>query len=232
MAKWPPSPHEAFFKLTVRCGEQAQVDWGSFGKLRIGSGERQLSCFVMVFSWSRATFARFTLDQTLESFVRCHVDASEAFGGVPREALYDNLKSVVIERQGNLIRFQPHILELCGHYHFAPKPVGVRQGNQKGRVERRIRDLRESFFAARTFSGLDDTNRQLDHWIAQVVHARQVPGDDARTVAQALAEERERLPGLPQHPRLRPHQDEPLGQSTCASMATITRSHTPWSESQ
>src|SRR5690606_7022868 len=66
-----------------------------------------------VLSWSRATFARFTLDQTLESFVRCHVEAFEAFGGVPREALYDNLKSVVIERQGDLIRFHPHILELC-----------------------------------------------------------------------------------------------------------------------
>ena len=195
----PLPKHEAFFRLTVLCGEQAQVDWGSFGKIRIGSNERRLSCFVMVLSWSRATFARFTLDQTLESFVRCHVEAFAAFGGVPREVLYDNLKSVVIERQGDLIRFHPHILELCGHYHFAPKPVGVRRGNEKGRVERRIRDIRESFFAARSFSGLDDLNRQLDHWNEHVVHARQVPGDDARTVAQALAEERERLLPLPEH---------------------------------
>lgn len=64
-----PTPrHEAFFRLTVLPGEQAQVDWGSFGKLRTGNGERALSCFVMVLAWSRATFARFTLDQTLESF--------------------------------------------------------------------------------------------------------------------------------------------------------------------
>ncbi len=195
----PASHHEAFFRLTVLPGEQAQVDWGSFGKLRVGRSERKLSCFVMVLCWSRATFARFTLDQTLESFVRCHVEAFESFRGVPREALYDNLKSVVLERQGDLIRFHPHILELSGHYHFAPKPVGIRRGNEKGRVERRIRDIRESFFAARTVASLDDLNAQLDRWLAEVVHSRVVPGEDTLTVAEALDQERARLLGLPEH---------------------------------
>jgi transposase len=195
----PASRHEAFFKLNTLPGEQAQVDWGSFGKLRIGRGMRNLSCFVMVLAWSRATFARFTLDQTLESFLRCHVAAFGALRGVPRAILYDNLKSVVLERQGDLVRFHPQILELAGHYHFAPKPVGIARGNEKGRVEKRIRDLRESFFAARDFSTLDDLNRQLDEWLRRVVNARLVPGDSSRTVEQALTEERERLLLLPEH---------------------------------
>jgi transposase len=195
----PASRHEAFFKLNTLPGEQAQVDWGSFGKLRIGRGVRNLSCFVMVLAWSRATFARFTLDQTLESFLRCHVAAFGALRGVPRSILYDNLKSVVLERQGDLVRFHPQILELAGHYHFAPKPVGIARGNEKGRVEKRIRDLRESFFAARDFSTLDDLNRQLDEWIRRIVNARLVPGDTAHTVEQALAEEQERLLPLPEH---------------------------------
>ena len=196
----PVSRHEAFFRLTVLPGEQAQVDWGSFGKLRVGRGERRLSCFVMVLSWSRATFARFTLDQTLESFVRCHVEAFGRLEGVPRAILYDNLKSVVLERQGDLIRFHPRILELAGHYHFAPTPVGVARGNEKPRVERRIRDLRESFFAARSFSSLDDLNRQLDEWLERIVHARRVPGEDQLIVRDALLQERERLLPLPEHP--------------------------------
>jgi transposase len=195
----PTSRHEAFFRLTVLPAEQAQVDWGSFGKIRVGHGERALSCFVMVLAWSRATFARFTLDQTLESFVRCHVDAFNRFGGVPRAVLYDNLKSVVLERQGDLIRFHPRILDLAGHYHFAPTPVGIARGNEKPRVERRIRDIRESFFAARAFSSLADLNQQLDSWIERVVHARLVPGDDARSVSKALAEEQPRLLPLPEH---------------------------------
>ena len=132
--------------------------------------------------------------------MRCHVDAFNRLGGVPRKVLYDNLKSVVLERQGDLIRFHPRILELSGHYHFEPTPVGIARGNEKGRVERRIRDLREGFFAARSFTSLEDLNRQLDDWIERVVHARLVPGGDTRTVAEALHEERERLLPLPEHP--------------------------------
>jgi len=195
----PVSRYEAFFRLTALPAEQAQVDWGSFGKIRVGRGERFLSCFVMVLRYSRATFARFTLDQTLESFARCHVDAFERFGGVPRAVLYDNLKSVVLERQGDLIRFHPRILELAGHYHFAATPVGVARGNEKGTVERRIQDVRNSFFAARSFSSVIDLNRDLDHWLERVVHARLVPGDDSRTVRHAFDEEKSRLLPLPEH---------------------------------
>ena len=86
-----------FFRLRTLPGEQAQVDWGCFGSLVVGKAKRPLSCFVMVLSWSRAVFAHFTLDQTLESFVRCHVRAFEDFGGVPRALLYDNLKTAVLE---------------------------------------------------------------------------------------------------------------------------------------
>src|SRR5664279_3063606 len=226
----PASRHEAFFKLNTLPGEQAQVDWGSFGKLRIGCGVRNLSCFVLVLAWSRATFARFTLDQTLESFLRCHAAAFEALRGVPRSILYDNLKSVVLERQGDLVRFNPQILELAGHYHFAPKPVGVARGNEKGRVEKRIRDLRESFFAAREFLTLDDLNRQLDEWIRRVVNARLVPGDTSRTVEQALTEERERLLPLPEHAlrmttRAPPAQASiPIFASTETTIQFLTRS--------
>lgn len=195
----PAPAAEAFFRLSTLPGEQAQVDWGSFGKIRISNAERVLSCFVMVLSWSRATFARFTLDQTIESFLRCHVEAFAAFKGVPRSALYDNLKSVVLERQGDLIRFHPRILEFAGHYHFAPKPVAVARGNEKGRVERRIRDLRESFFAARSFGSLADLNRQLDVWLRDVAHQRLVPGDATKRVVEALADEQQKLLPLPEH---------------------------------
>ncbi|HBY98171.1 MAG TPA: IS21 family transposase [Chloroflexi bacterium] len=212
----PRPQHEAFFRLTTLPGEQAQVDWGSFGMITVGNCQRRLSCFVMVLAWSRATFARFTLDQTLESFIRCHVEALQTFGGAPREALYDNLKSVVLERQGDLIRFHPQILELAGHYHFAPKPVGVRRGNEKGRVERRIRDLRESFFAARPFSSLSDLNGQVDRWVEQIAHARNVPDDPSLTVREALEQERERLLPLPEHPFV------------CDRMLTIRSGKTPY----
>jgi transposase len=201
VARLRPAKHEAFFRLSVLPAEQAQVDWASFGTLTVGRAKRNLSCFLMVLSWSRALFARFYLNQTTESFLSGHLAAFASFGGVPRGILYDNLKSAVLERDGDLVRFHPKLLELAGHYHFAPRPCAVARGNEKGRVERRVRDLREAFFAARTFHDLADLNRQLDDWIHRVQRARLVPGDDqGRTVGAALVEERALLLPLPAHP--------------------------------
>jgi len=197
-----PSPSaEAFLRRTTLPGEEAQVDWGHFGKVVVGGTKRTLCCFVLVLGHSRALYARFFLDMTLESFLRGHVLAFEALGGVPRALLYDNLKSVVLERVGDAIRFHPRLLELAGHYHFAPKPCAPYRGNEKGKVERAIRYLRDSFFAARGFSGVEDLNAHLARWTQQVAHARKVPGEaQGRTVAEALAQERPRLLPLPEHP--------------------------------
>ncbi|MFN7135669.1 MAG: IS21 family transposase, partial [Myxococcales bacterium] len=196
----PATRAEAFLRRETLPGEEAQVDWGIFGKIQIGNAKRTLSCFVLVLSHSRAMYAHFALDQTLESFLRGHVRAFEALGGVPRAILYDNLKSVVLERDGDAVRFHPRLLEFAGHYHFAPKPCAPYRGNEKGKVERTIRYLRDSFFAARSYSSLADLNAQLARWIGQVAHARRVPGDGSgRLVAAALEEERPRLLRLPAH---------------------------------
>src|SRR3989442_1150715 len=125
----PAARAEAYLRLETLPGEQAQVDWGNFGAFPVGGARRILSCFVLVLSWSRAVYARFALDQTLESFLRGHVEAFTALGGVPRTLLYDNLKSVVLERVGDHIRFHPRLLELAGHYPFAPQPCAPYHGN-------------------------------------------------------------------------------------------------------
>lgn len=197
----PQAKAEAYLRLSTLPGEQAQVDWGHFGKISIGSARRVLSCFVMVLGFSRAMFARFFLDQKQESFLAGHVHAFGAFGGVPRQILYDNLKSVVLEREGQHVVFHPRILEAAGHYHFAPQPCAPYRGNEKGKVERTIQYLRHAFFAARSFRDVADLNAQLAEWIERVAHARPVPGDpDRRTVAEAFAAEKPRLLPLPEHP--------------------------------
>ena len=78
----PETSRAVYRRVVTLAGESAQVDWGSFGKVRIGQGTRTVSGFVMVLGYSRAVAALFTLDQTLESFLRGHVDAFDALGGV------------------------------------------------------------------------------------------------------------------------------------------------------
>src|ERR1700683_2883146 len=154
----------------------------------------------MTLSYSRALYLEFFFDQTTENFLRGHVHAFQAWNGPPRVILYDNLKSAVLERRGGQILFNPRLLELSAHYPFAPQPCQVRAGNQKGRVERAIRYVRDSFWAGRTFTTLAECNRQAWIWRDQVAHQRRWPGQDNRTVEQAFAEEQCRLLTPPLHP--------------------------------
>ncbi|MFQ5973939.1 MAG: IS21 family transposase [Alphaproteobacteria bacterium] len=196
----PEALTRVYRRVVTLAGEQAQVDWGTFGKVRIGRGVRSVSGFVMVLAYSRALCALFTLDQTLESFLRGHVDAFQAIGGVARTLVYDNLRSAVLDRRGTAIQFHPRLLDLAGHYHFAPRPCTPARGNEKGKVERQIQYLRHAFFAARPFRDLDDLNAQFRRWRDEVAHQRRHPELRDRTVAEVLAEEQPRLLPLPAHP--------------------------------
>ena len=196
----PESTRTVYRRVVTLIGEQAQVDWGSFGKVRIGHGTRAVSGFVMVLGYSRAIAALFTLDQTLESFLRGHVEAFDALGGTARTLVYDNLRSAVLDRRGAAVQFHPRLLELAGHYHFAPRPCTPGRGNEKGKIERQIQYLRHAFFAARPFRDLDDLNAQFRRWRDDVAHQRRHPEQPDRTVAEVWADEKPRLLPLPAHP--------------------------------
>jgi len=201
IARHRPRPRsEAFLRLRTLPGEQMQVDWGHFGHLEIGKARRPLMAFVTVLSWSRQIFLRFYHGAHMENFLRGHVAAFDAWDGVPRVALYDNLKSAVLERQGTVIRFNPTLLALAGHYRFEPRPVAVARGNEKGRVERAIRYIRDAFFAGRSFTDLADLNAQADAWVVAPAGERRCPEDETLTVSEAFAQERTRLLELPGNP--------------------------------
>ena len=186
-----PAPRgEAYLRLSTLPGEQAQVDWGYFGKLKIGEAEHRLLAFVMVLSWSRRIFLRFYLGDATPNFMRGHVDAFAHFDRVARVVLYDNLKSAVIERVDNAIRFNSDMLALSAHYRFAAKPVPVARPTSKGRVERTVQYVRTAFFAAREFRDIDDLNQQATQWCLQEAEERKCPGDRRKTVAEAFEEEK------------------------------------------
>jgi transposase len=196
----PRPPAEAYLRLRTLPGEQAQVDWGHFGHLTVGRARRPLMAFVMVLSYSRQIFLRFFLDARMENFLRGHVEAFTAWNGLPRILLYDNLKSAVLERHGDAIRFHPTLIEFAGYYRYEPRPVAVARGNEKGRVERAIRYVRDSFFAARDFAHVEDLNIQAEAWCHGIAADRRCPGQDSLSVREVFAVEAPRLLALPDNP--------------------------------
>lgn len=195
----PRPAAEAYLRLRTLAGEQAQVDWGHFGHVVVGKAKRPLMAFVMVLSYSRRIFLHFSLNARMDSFLRGHVLAFQAWVGVPRVLLYDNLKSAVLERVGSAIRFNPALLSLAAHHRFEPRPVAVARGNEKGRVERSIRYIRDNFFAARSFTDVDDLNAQARIWCDGQAANRRWPEDDRFTVHQAFETEHASLLALPEH---------------------------------
>jgi hypothetical protein len=105
---------------------------GAFWPTRHRARPPPLMAFVMVLSYSRQIFLRFFLNARLGNFLRGHVGAFDTWRGLPRTLLYDNLKSVVLERQGDAIRFHPTLLEFASHYRFDPRPWLSRRGMRRG----------------------------------------------------------------------------------------------------
>ena len=193
-------PKKAYLPITVFPGDEAQVDWAHFGTMQVGKAQRKLSCFIMVLSHSRALYAQFFFDQTLDNFLAGHVAAFKYLGGVPRQIRYDNLKAAVAERHGQAIRYNPQLLELAGYYAFKPSACNPYSGHEKGRVERNVRYIRESFFIGRQFTTIDKINLALEQWLTTIAFQRPWPDDRQRLVHEIWDEERPKLIALPERP--------------------------------
>ena len=161
---------------------------------------RALWAFVLVLSWSRAMWAELVFDLTAASLCRSLVRAAQALGGCPRQWLFDNPKTVVLERHEDAVRFHPALLALAGRLHVQPRVCAVRRPQHKGKVERSIRSLRDGFFDGRTITDIEQGNRALGDFIERVVLQRRHPRFAERTVAECLAEEKQKLLALPTPP--------------------------------
>jgi transposase len=194
----PKAPREAYLVTETLPGEVAQVDWAYVGEIAVPGGVRALWLFVMVLANSRAMWGEFVIDLTVHSLCRSLVRGARALGGVARQWLFDNPKVVVLERIGTVARFHPVLLALCAAMRVEPRLCAVRKPRQKGKVERAIRYLRDRFLAGRTITGIEQGNRLLAQFIAEIAHARPHPTIAQRTVGEVFTAERARLLSLPE----------------------------------
>ena len=188
---------EAYLRLRTLGGKQAQVDWAHMDYVMVGKAKRPLMAFVIVLSYFRRISLHFSLNAQMDSFLLGHVLPFAASGGVPKVILSDNFKSAVLERMGDAIRFNPHYLAFAAQYRFEPRPVAVARGNEKGRVERAIRCIRDNFFAARVFADVANLNAQAKTWTDGPASTRPWPDGVQLTVAQAFETEKPALMAPP-----------------------------------
>lgn len=194
-----PPKTRAFLTLSFAPGECAQVDWGSFGAVTVGSTRRQLSFFVMVLCYSRMMYVAFTVSQTMEHFLGCHQDAFEYFGLVPRKIMVDNLKSAVLKRiVGQAPVFNPKYLDFANHYGFAIVACNVGKGNEKGRVENGVGYVKKNLLAGLEIPDFAAIHPAARHWLDTVANVR-IHGETHEKPVERFAKERPHLNPLPRH---------------------------------
>jgi transposase len=165
-------PGRAFLRMEPPPGERFEVDWGHFGALSYSGDTRKLYAFALVEAHSRMLYVEFTHSQSFETFIRCHIHAFTALGGVAREIAYDNLATAVAEHDGRLVRFLPRFLGFAREYGFFPHACNPASGWEKGKIERAIGYVRQNFWPLREFTDLHDVNRQVRQWLAEVANQR------------------------------------------------------------
>lgn len=180
-------------------GQQAQVDFAQF-RVRFTSAPDSVQIvwlFSMVLGFSRLIWGRFAQRQTMQTVLACHRAAFEAIGGVPREILYDRMKTAVLgEDEDGRVVYNRTLGEFARHYGFLPKACRAYRPETKGKVERPFRYIREDFFLGGTFCDLDDLNLQFGTWLGNVANPR-VHASTDRVVNEAFAEEQPTLQLLP-----------------------------------
>ncbi len=180
-------------------GQQAQVDFAQF-RVRFANAPDHVQIvwlFSMVLGFSRLLWGRFAQRQTMQTVLACHRAAFEAIGGVPREILYDRMKTAVIgEDEDGRVVYNRTLGEFAQHYGYLPKACRAYRPETKGKVERPFRYIREDFFLGGVFRDLDDLNAQFDRWLGNVANPR-VHASTGRVVNEAFAEEKLTLQLLP-----------------------------------
>ena len=181
-----------YHELTFLPGEEAQVDWVE-ERLPWGTAYG----FAMILAYSRYLYVRFYPRQSLEFFLEGHLEAYREMGGVARRHRYDNIKTVVIERSPEL-KFNPQLLDFARHFGFSIHLCNPYRANEKGRIERALRDLRD-FLRVHTFEDLKELNRKASLW--RIERNQRIHRSTHKTPIEALKEEKlKALPAIPYHP--------------------------------
>ncbi|MBA4185088.1 MAG: IS21 family transposase [Acidobacteria bacterium] len=160
-------------KATVRFetppGEQAQVDWAEIGYFLDENGiKRKIYAFLMVLSFSRMLFIEFVTDISTETLIACHQKAFAYFGGYTRRILYDNMKQVRLSQT----EWNPLFQDFLGHYGIIGNTHRPYRARTKGKVERAVLYLRDSFIKGRAFENLADLQTQCLVWQETVANCR------------------------------------------------------------
>ena len=194
----PQEPLDPVVRFETPAGRQGQVD---FGRFVLPWGSRY--ALVVVLSHSRLLWLRFYRTQSMAVLTGGLQSAFERFGGVPEELLFDQMRAVVLSDDrgaGGELILNTEFLRFAAHWGFRARSCRPYRARTKGKVERPIRYLRESFFYGRQFANDADLNEQAERWLERTANVRRHGTTGERPVDRFERDERGALHSLAERP--------------------------------
>ena len=194
----PREPVEAVVRFETPPGRQGQVDVATF---TLPWGRRH--ALVVVLSHSRLLWLRFYRRQTMAVLTEGLERAFARFGGVPKELLFDQMRAVVLSDGrvgGGELVLNAECLRVAAHWGFHPRACRPYRTQTKGKVERPIRYIRDSFLYGRAFANDEDLNEQASRWLEGTANVRRHSTTGERPVNRVERDEREALGPLARRP--------------------------------
>lgn len=199
-----PRQPKATVRFETEPGKQAQVDFGRVVFTGVDGRVHHRWAFVMVLSWSRAIYVEFIRHANAENFIRCHIHAFEALGGIPERCLYDNAKVVVIDRDaGGRPVLTPRFLDFSRRLGFTADVCRPYRAQTKGKVESGVKYVKRNLWLGAEFVDDEDLNRRAQEWAAAVANVRK-HGTTGERPVDRLVVERPLLMPLPDSSSLKP----------------------------
>lgn len=194
---WRPVP-EPVIRFETEPGQQAQIDWAH---CRLPWGVRY--ALVVVLGYSRLLWVQFYPRQDLATLMLGLDACFTAWGGMVRELLFDQMRSVLTRDDrltGGSLVHNLELLRFARHWGCRVKVCRPYRAQTKGKVERPIRYLRDSFLYGRTFVSDADLNAQVLDWLATVANVRQHATTQWIPAEQFVDVERPHLLPMPTRP--------------------------------
>lgn len=206
---------KAYMVLNSLPGEEAQVDFGYIGTIKVSGKPKKAWVFVMSLSYSRYMYAQITLDQSVKTFISCHTNAFQFFNGVPETVKIDNLKAAIVEADFYEPTVQRTYAAFAKHYGFLPNPCRVYTPTDKGKVESNVKYVKNNCFKGRDFFSLEEAKNFLKEWLDKTANKR-IHGTTKRIPKTVFwDEEQPKLKNLPKEEFIFSKSEKALVRTDC-----------------
>lgn len=185
----------AYLRFETEPGAQAQVDFGEFQVQQADGSVKRYYLFAMILGYSRMLYAELMERADMVRFLEAHQRAFAFLGGVPSEILYDRMRNVFIRQYAGKSEFTQSLMELAVHYNFTPRVAPAYAPWVKGKIERPMDYVRESFWRGYVFTDIACANRELAEWLWR--KAERVHGTTGQRVDERFHAEQRYLGALP-----------------------------------